>query len=116
MTYDIVNLIIRIVILQFVGATSEIAFRKRHVGLTVLSFGVWLTTFRLAVYRSTSIYIGVFKYENPENIKKIQDFLLSAVAGNVTDIVLMIGVILMYIAISKHLHNPKEAKNGGYSL
>lgn len=116
MTYDIVNLIIRIFILQFVGATSEVAFKRRDWSLVALSFGIWLTTFRLAIYRAATIYIGVFKYESVERIDSIRNFITSGAVGNVTDLVLMVGVILTYIELAKCLHNLKEDKNGRHSI
>lgn len=116
MTYDIINLIIRIVILQFVGATSEVAFKRRDWSLVILSFGIWLTTFRLAIFRATSIYIGVFKYESVERVASIQTFITSGAVGNVTDLVLMVGVVLTYIELAKCLQSLKEDNNGRHSI
>jgi N-acetylmuramoyl-L-alanine amidase len=94
---EIADLVLKILILFFLGACSEIAFKKRIWGLWLLSLGFWITFFRTAVLRAISIYIGAFQHSPEGLINQIQGYLMNGQGVILTDILALIGAFITFV-------------------
>ena len=107
---DMLNIIIRFFILFFGAATSQIALENRKYALAFLMFGIWITIFRLTIYRVAIASVGLFGHEEEVIVDGFINFVLSSAAGNVTDSLLLIGVI----AIFHQLIKQKQISSSSY--
>lgn len=107
MDADTISLVMRLIMLMFLAATSETAMRKRMYFVSLLTGAVWITVFRLAFLRAVSIYAGVFAHEPSSFIDNVMAILSSSKVSNWTDFLLLIAVLAMFIAVGYH----KSLKN-----
>ncbi len=101
MNPDYINLAIRFLILFFVAATSEVAITKKHISLAFLLFALWISFFRLTALRAVSSYVGVFSYDHSPFVNNLMASLTRANLTNVTDFIMLVAVIILFIDISK---------------
>lgn len=100
---DTIDLIVKLLVLFFLAATSELSFKKRSWGLMFLALGVWLTIFRAAILRASVIYAGVFNHTSQEVIKIIQKGLMSGSLSLVTDVIALIGSIIVFVFVAAEM-------------
>ena len=98
---DIGNIILRILILFFAAASSEVAMGKKMWAISFLLFAVWLTFFRLTLYRVTSIYLGVFSHEVPSFVDNLRILVQSSTIANITDLLTLLGIIGIFRWVSR---------------
>lgn len=96
MSAEAVGLIIRIFIVFFSAAASEVALSKRLYGVALLFLGLWVTFFRLGFLRAATYYVGAFQHESFMQIVNLQTFLKSPQITNVTDGLVLVGVIVSF--------------------
>lgn len=96
---DILSLIMRIIILYFLIVTSHEAFRKRLWGFVILSLGLYLNIFRLALLRAMTIYIGVFQYNHKDLVDQWRTALMSSPYGLLADIPFLIGTMAIFFYV-----------------
>ncbi len=100
MSMDYISLILRFTILFFTAMASEIAISKRFYSLGIFLFAFWITIFRLAFYRAATAYLGVFQHESSVFVNEASHFIQSSNLTNITDTIILIGVILLFLDIS----------------
>lgn len=103
MDMQIASFIIRILLLQILAITSEMALTKRLWGLGVFLVTVWLTVFRLAFLRAVSLYMGVFG--KPGEViftDKMRDWLVAGQTTNIFDILMLLGALFMAYRLHKN--------------
>lgn len=94
-----IDLIIKIVTLFFLAATSQVSIQKRLFRVGLLSSVLWVTTFRLALLRAVSLYAGVFGKESDLLVDELRDFLMGGVFVVITDLVLLLGIIAAFVFV-----------------
>ena len=108
---DIIDLIFKIIILFILAATSQLAFKKRLLGVMILTLGFWLTFFRTAILRAIVISSGLFDKVPKEMIKMIQEALMSANIVIITDIIALIGSIITFIFVATEVNGKIKTKS-----
>lgn len=96
---DALNIAIRLVVLFILGVVSYLTLNKRFFALTIFTFGMWLTFFRLTMLRSILLYVGVFKPIATDTAMSqvMYNFLQSSVLSNfISGIVLVGSVYLLF--------------------
>lgn len=106
MNADTINLIIKVGTLFFLAATTQLAMHRRHWSLSIITTGIWLGVFRLTIVRAMVVYIGVFQKEPPQFIAKSIETLRSGAIANITDVMLLLAVLVVFIYLAA------EGKNG----
>ncbi|MCL5126208.1 MAG: hypothetical protein M1511_17245 [Deltaproteobacteria bacterium] len=101
MTQEILNLIIRSMILMFAGASSEIALAKRIYSLALFMLALWVMTFRLALMRAAAAYMGVFGHQTQSFVSGTLDLLRSPGLSNITDAFLLVTLVFVFIWLGK---------------
>ena len=94
---DNVDLIIKIIILFLLTATTEISFKKRFWARMILSLAIWVTFFRLTILRAVAFYIGVFGHTDKHTINYIQNILMNDWGVIVTDIIAALGIFACFL-------------------
>lgn len=97
---DLFDLILKILIMFFLAATSELAFKRRMYGTMFLTLGLWLTVFRTAILRASVIYIGIFNHTSQDVIQMLQRTMMGGWFVISTDMIALIGSIFTFIFIS----------------
>lgn len=64
MNNEMLNFILRVVLIFFAAIASESAFKKRYFAIGFFVFSVWFTFFRLTLLRVIALNIGVVTKEN----------------------------------------------------
>lgn len=105
MNVDYINLIIRVLILFFTAMSSEIAMGKKLYSISLLLFAVWVTIFRLTLFRAVTAYIGVFQHESNSFVVGTAATLSGSQFANFTDFILLVAIILLFIDIIKFKRN-----------
>lgn len=102
---DIFNLAIKFLMLYIAGAASQEAFRKRLYPLGFLMLGIYLQCFKTAFLRATATYLGLFsKPSEYESVRNLMLFFQNPLMATVLDIILLLGLIMMFGVITKHIH------------
>lgn len=101
MTTDWINLVLKLVTLLFLSAASQAAFHKRLWATGTLCLAIWITIFRLALLRAIAVYAGVFGKESPYLVEKIRAYFQSAHTANATDLLILLGAIVVFYFISQ---------------
>lgn len=95
-----IDLVIKSITIFFLGATSQMAFKNRHWGAMIVTFGLWFTVLRTLILRMTTIDIGVFLYLDPQIIKLVQTNLMGGPIVLFTDIVALITTFFAFVMYS----------------
>lgn len=96
------DLALKILILFFLAATSELAFKKRKWALMLLALVVWITFFRTTILRAVSLYAGAFGEVNKNLINNIFNFFMQGTGLILSDIIVLIGTLMAFIIISNN--------------
>jgi hypothetical protein len=95
------DLVLKIIILFFLAATSELAFKKRKWGLMLLALAVWITFFRTAILRAISLYTGVFNGASEFIVNNILNFFMQGLGLIITDIIILLGTLLAFLIVAE---------------
>lgn len=106
---DAIDLVVKLLILFFLAATSELSFKRRSWGLMFLTLGLWLTIFRAAILRASVIYAGVFNHTSQDVIRVIQRGLMSGSLSLVTDIIALLGSMIVFVFVAAEIK--RKVKN-----
>ena len=100
MNAESINLIIKILILLFLAATSQLAMHKRVWPTAIICSAVWISVFRLSILRAMMLYVGVFKKETPEFITQSSNMLRSGAVSNIADTFVLVATIILFINLA----------------
>ena len=106
--FDITNLVMRIIMLNLIGATSEIALKKRLFAMWFFLMTLFFTMFRLTLLRVVAMYIGVFAHEPKTQVNNLLAFLSSSSVVNFTDAFLFLGIIVIFLMVHAHQRSIKN--------
>ncbi len=110
MSVDVGNVLLRVLILFFAAGASELALNKRLWALSFFLFAVWLTIFRLTIFRVASVYLGVFSHEIPSFVDTIRVFIQSSPVANATDFVILAGTVGVFRWVAKYRNMTADKK------
>lgn len=102
MSVEVLSIIIRITILYILGITSQLALRKRMYVVWLFTLAVWLTIFRLTIWRAVTFYMGVFNKIGEPQAVGIKKFLESAWVTNISDAFILIGSFGLFVLVINH--------------
>jgi len=110
MSTNMIDFIIKAMILFFLAATSQMAFKNRQWAAMLVTLGLWLTVFRTAILRATTLYVGFFgaAHSTPELVRFIQGSLMSGWIVIVTDLIALIATLFAFVMYSG---DNKKVKN-----
>jgi hypothetical protein len=100
----------KLLVLFFLSAVSEMAFKRRSWGIMLLSLGFWLTFFRLAIARAAALYVGVFAKADNQIVDLLHTIVVSPEVAIFTDFVALTGAILTLILLSGEVSPLKRQK------
>jgi hypothetical protein len=93
MTLDELVIILRSLILIVLAIISQLAFHRRQFKVMFWSLGFWLTIFRLLIIRVLKVYA----HQDDPNVLQIEQNLMSGLPSLITDVVLILTTIPLYI-------------------
>lgn len=96
-----VDLIIKFILLFLLNVEIELFLRSKRYSLAVFFSGVWTMVFRLTLLRAISMYVGVFSYQSSYTLLRLRDTIQGIGWSLVTDILLLVGTILVFYAIKR---------------
>jgi hypothetical protein len=95
MNLDEFIIILRCLILMVLAIISQLAFHRRQFKVMFWSLGFWITIFRLLTIRVLKVYA----HQDDPNIQQLQITIMSGLPSLITDIVLVVTALPLYIWI-----------------
>ena len=93
MTLDEVSIILRVFILIILGIISQLAFHRRQYKVMFWSLAFWLNIFRILALR----VLRVYAHQSDPNIQTIQTNLMVGIPALITDVILILASIPLYL-------------------
>lgn len=90
------NLILKFSLIMMFAAMSEIAMKKRRYGLTIFMFSLYAGIIRRTLIQLTVIPVGGFIQLSQAQLKAFQLWLQSPNVVNLTDFVMLVGVVVLF--------------------
>lgn len=95
MNLDLTAIILRFLILTVLSVISQLAFHRKQYKVMIWSFAFWFSTFRLLLIRILRFY----PHQGDKILPVVEADLQFGIAPLITDLLLLIGVVTMYLWI-----------------
>lgn len=98
MNINLINLVIKVIILMLLAGCSEFALSQRKFGITIFLFSVYLSVFRRTFLAAIASYSGLFNHIPYKDVSAFQSFLTEK-GATFTDIVMLIASVFLFFSL-----------------